>query len=52
MEPSKVVATMQSFLDAGMASFQLKTSSHSRRSWNADATNGTQEWGEEEILVD
>jgi aryl-alcohol dehydrogenase-like predicted oxidoreductase len=50
MEPSKIVASMQKFLDAGMASFQLKTSSNSRRNANADATSGLQEWGEEEIF--
>jgi aryl-alcohol dehydrogenase-like predicted oxidoreductase len=50
MEPSKIVASMQKFLDAGMASFQLKTSSSSRRSKNTDATSGLQEWGEEEIF--
>jgi hypothetical protein len=52
MEPSKVVANMQKFLDAGMASFQLKSSSSTstRRSSNADATSGLQEWGEEQIF--
>jgi aryl-alcohol dehydrogenase-like predicted oxidoreductase len=56
MEPSNVVANMQKFLDAGMASFQLKTSSSSssssssRPGTNADATSGLQEWGEEEIF--
>jgi aryl-alcohol dehydrogenase-like predicted oxidoreductase len=51
MEPSKVVASMQKFLDAGMASFQLKTSSSSRRgSTNTGAPSGLQEWGEEEIF--
>jgi aryl-alcohol dehydrogenase-like predicted oxidoreductase len=50
MEPSKIVASMQKFLDAGMASFQLKTSNNSRRNANTDATSGLQAWGEEEIF--
>ena len=50
MEPSKIVASMQKFLDAGMTTYQLKTSSSTRHNANADATSRLQEWGEEEIF--
>lgn len=51
MDPSQIVGSMQKLLDAGMASFQLKSSSSNRRGGtNTDASSGLQEWGQEQIF--